>query len=69
MLVRLVGVVLILMGVLQIGLYLAKRLLPQPPLPVEIFPCVSNAIPGVLGIVVLVAAKPLADWISNKLDE
>jgi hypothetical protein len=69
MLVRLVGVALILAGVMQIGLYLVKRLLPQPPLPVEILPCVMNAIPSVLGIVVLVAAKPLAEWISNKLDE
>lgn len=69
MLVRLIGGLLIVAGILGIGLYLAKRLLPQPALPVEIIPCIVNLIPAALGLGVLIAAKSLAGWISNLLDD
>jgi hypothetical protein len=35
----------------------------------ETFPCILKSIPALLGIVVLIKAKALAEWISNKLDE
>jgi hypothetical protein len=36
---------------------------------VEIFPCLLKSIPCVLGIVMLIKARAVAEWISNKLDE
>jgi hypothetical protein len=37
-------------------------------LPVEIFPCVVKAIPFVIGLVMLLKARALAEWIADKLD-
>jgi hypothetical protein len=34
----------------------------------KILPFVSKSIPAVLGIVMLVKSKALAEWISDKLD-
>ena len=34
----------------------------------EIFPCILKSIPAVLGIVMLIKARVLAEWISDKLD-
>jgi hypothetical protein len=34
-----------------------------------VFPLVLKSTPAVLGIVILIKAKTLAEWISNKLDE
>ena len=35
----------------------------------ETLPCILKSIPAVIGIVILIKARPLAEWISNKLDE
>jgi len=35
----------------------------------EIFPCILKSISAVLGIAMLVKAKAVAQWISDKLDE
>ena len=35
----------------------------------EIFPCILKSIPAVLGIVILIKAKAVAEWVSDKLDE
>ena len=35
----------------------------------EIFPCILKSIPAVLGIAMLIKARAVAEWISNKLDE
>jgi hypothetical protein len=35
----------------------------------KIFPCILKSIPAVLGIVILIKAKAVAEWISNKMDE
>jgi hypothetical protein len=35
----------------------------------EAFPCILKSVPFVLGIVLFVKAKAVAEWISNKLDE
>ena len=69
MLVRLVGALLIVASILEIGLYLAKCLLPKPPVPVAVMPFVVSSIPAVVGIGVLIAAKPIAEWISNLFDD
>jgi hypothetical protein len=37
--------------------------------PMEIFPCILKSIPAVLGIAMLIKARAVAEWISNKLDE
>jgi hypothetical protein len=34
----------------------------------QIFPCVLKSIPCVLGIIMLIRAKALAQWISDKLN-
>ncbi|HXI68855.1 MAG TPA: hypothetical protein VNN22_00710 [Verrucomicrobiae bacterium] len=35
----------------------------------EVFPCVLKSIPAVLGLVILIKARAVAEWISNKFDE
>ena len=35
----------------------------------DIFRCILKSIPSVLGIVMLVKARAIAEWISNKFDE
>ena len=37
--------------------------------PMKMFPCIQKSIPAVLGIVVMIKSKPIAQWISDKLDE
>jgi hypothetical protein len=37
--------------------------------PMRIFPCILKSIPAVLGIAMLIKARAVAEWISNKLDE
>jgi len=34
-----------------------------------IFPCVLKSIPAVIGLVLLVKARAVAEWISDKMDE
>jgi hypothetical protein len=34
-----------------------------------VFPCVLKCVPAVIGLVVLIKARAIAEWISNKLDE
>jgi hypothetical protein len=36
---------------------------------IQTFPCILKSIPAVLGIAMLIKAKAVAEWISNKLDE
>jgi len=69
MLVRLLAVVLVLVTILDLGLYWAKCSFAKPPLPVAVLPCVLKLIPAVLGFVGLIMARRIAEWISNKLDE
>jgi hypothetical protein len=35
----------------------------------EILPCILKSISAVLGIVILIKSKSIAQWISDKLDE
>ena len=67
MLVRFIAVSLMGVTVVDLGLYWAMSASHHTPM--ETFPCVLKSIPAVLGIVTLVKARAVAEWISNKLDE
>ena len=69
MLVRLIAGGVMVIGLLEVGLYLTKCFIPKPPLPVEILPLVVDSIPLVIGVVILIRARAIAAWISDKLDE
>ena len=68
-LVRLVGVLFVVASVLELGLYWAKCANPRHPVPVEVIPCALKLIPAAIGLVILIRAKALAEWISNILDD
>jgi hypothetical protein len=36
--------------------------------PMTIFPCILKSIPALLGIAMLVRARAVAEWLSDKLD-
>jgi len=55
-------------GLLDTGLYLTKCFEPKHPLPVKIYPIVLNSIPFVIGVVVLIKSRAVAEWLSEKLD-
>jgi len=67
-LVRLIAVLLIVVTVLDLGLYWVKCFFAKPALPVEVLPCLSKLIPAVLGFAGLICARRIAEWISNQLD-
>ncbi len=68
MLVRLIGVLLVVFSILELGLYWAKCSIPSHPVPVKLLPLLVRLIPAALGLVVLVKARAIADWISNLLE-
>ena len=68
MLVRLVAGCVMVIGLLEVGLYLTKCFVPKPPLPVEVLPLVVNSIPLVIGAVILIKAKAIAAWIVDKFE-
>ena len=67
MLVRFIAVSLIGVTVVELVLYWVVS--SSHHMPMQTFPCVLKSIPAVLGIVILIKAKAVAEWISNKLDE
>jgi hypothetical protein len=67
MLVRFIAASLIGWAVVELALYWVIS--QHNNTPMKAFPCVLKSIPAVLGIVVLIKAKALAEWISNKMDE
>jgi hypothetical protein len=67
-LVRLIGVMLVVATILELGLYWAKCSIPEHKVPMEVIPVLLRLIPAVLGVVVLIKARALAEWISNILD-
>jgi hypothetical protein len=66
MLVRFIAAALIGWAVAELALYGAVRSHNQQP--VEIMPCVIKSLPMLAGVVVLIKAKALAEWISNLFD-
>jgi hypothetical protein len=67
MLVRFIAVSLICITVVEVMLYWV--IAQHNHMALEIFPCILKSIPAVAGIVILIKAKAVAEWISNKLDE
>jgi hypothetical protein len=67
-LVRIVGAMLVVVTVLELGLYLAECYNPRQPRPVQALSLVLRLVPALAGIVVLARARAIAEWISNILD-
>jgi hypothetical protein len=67
MLIRVIASALIGWAIVDIALYCA--LCKHKNVPIEILSCALKSISGVLGIVFLIRAKSIAQWISDKLDE
>jgi hypothetical protein len=67
-LVRLIGVLLVVISILDLGLYWAKCSIPEHKTPVQIVPVLLNLIPAVVGFVVLIKSREIAEWISNTFD-
>ena len=68
-LVRLLGVILLVVTVLELGLYWAECSLHKPePVHMEAVPIVLRCIPALLGAVVLVKSRAIAEWVADKLD-
>jgi hypothetical protein len=67
MLVRFIAASLIGCAAVELALYWV--ICQHDHAPMKIFPCVMKSIPAVLGVIVLIKAKAIAEWISNKLDE
>ena len=64
MLVRFVAVALILLSVAVIALAFAA----SRTIPVEVLPCVLKGLPGLAGLIMLVKARALAEWLDDLLD-
>ena len=68
MFVRFAAACLMVIGLLDIGLYLTQCFEPKHPVPVKILPIVLNSIPFVIGVVILIRTKTVANWISDKFE-
>lgn len=74
-LVRLVAIFIILIGLLDAGLYFTQYLLPyasgqhhsqaQHLPPISILRVVLDSIPVIAGIVILIKARAVAQWLSD----
>lgn len=73
-LVRLVAICIILVGLLDAGIYFTQYLMPyatqhHPPNqhlpPVSVLRVILDSIPVIIGIVVLIKARAVAEWLSD----
>ena len=67
MLVRFIAVALIGWALAELALYLV--ICEQKHLTIQVFPCLFKVLPLLAGLVMLVKAKALAEWIANLLDD
>jgi hypothetical protein len=67
-LVRLVAGCLIVVGLLDVGLYLTKCFTPNHRVPVNILHVLLDFIPGFIGIVIFFKAKALARWLEDIIE-
>ncbi|MGA2244805.1 MAG: hypothetical protein ABSH48_07400 [Verrucomicrobiota bacterium] len=67
-LVRLIGVLCIVVTILELGLYWASCSIPGRRVPVRLIPLLVRLVPSLIGFVVLLRARAIADWISDILD-
>ena len=66
MLVRFIAAAMMGWAVIDLALYwLVCRHNNQP---LEIFRCILKSLPFLIGVVMLIKARSLADWISDRLD-
>ena len=66
MLVRFIALSLIGVAIVEVALYWV--LASSHHEPVEILDCVLKSIPAVVGLLILIKAKAVARWISEKMD-
>jgi hypothetical protein len=66
MLVRFIAVSLIGISVVEIALYWVLSSAHHTPM--QTFSCVLKSMPAVAGIVILIKARAVADWLSDLLD-
>lgn len=66
MLVRFIAVALIGWAVTELALYWV--VCRHDGKPVETLPCILKALPLLAGLVTLIKAKPIAEWVADKLD-
>ncbi len=66
MLVRIIAAALIGWMLVDVGLYLAVQ--HHKNLTVEILPLIVKSLPLVVGISIIIKARSLAEWLSDKLD-
>jgi hypothetical protein len=67
MLVRFIALSLIGVAIVEVALYWVEASTHHEP--VEILACILKAFPAMVGLVILIKARAIAEWISNKLDE
>jgi hypothetical protein len=67
MLVRFIAVSLLAVTLVNLALYWV--ITQHNSTEMTIFPCVLKSIPAVVGLVLLVKARAVAEWISDKMDE
>ena len=68
MLVRLVGALFVVATMLALGLYWAECAFAKPPVPAATLPCLEKLIPAVIGFLILLRAKSIAEWLSDQFD-
>jgi len=68
MLVRLVAACIMVVGLLDTGLYVTRCYEPGSTVPVRVLPIVLNSIPFVIGIGVWIRAKAIARWVADKFE-
>ncbi len=68
-LVRIIGVMLVVITILELGFYWAECALHKPhPLPVEKIPLALRLVPALLGFAIFFKARAIAQWITDQLD-
>jgi hypothetical protein len=77
-LVRLVAFCLIILGLLDGGIYFTQYVTPifqmrhhvqnQHPAPLNIYRIILDSLPIVAGIVIFIKAKPLAEWLQDLIE-
>jgi len=67
MLVRFIGVSLLAVTMVNLALYWVVA--QHNHTGMTIFPCLLKSIPAVIGVILLVKARAVAEWISDKMDE
>lgn len=67
-LVRLIGVLCLVVALLELGLYWASCSVPGHRVPLQLVPVLLRLLPAVVGLVLLIRARAIAEWISDTLD-